>query len=188
MNFCPSCGKGYAPHSAMCPPCNYWFAAPDDYQVAEPSGLNKKQLGSFAGAVLLLAGLFTPIVGVPFFSVNYYSLSQFSSFASFGFFLLVLCAVSAGALAAMKRYNVVRWPGLASLLIIAYTFFLIRSKIAEAKTELDRLTNAPDMANTPMKGMGGAFMSMIQMQWGWGVLAGGAVLLIVASMLKDERY
>jgi hypothetical protein len=44
----------------------------------------------------------------------------------------------------------------------------------------------PDGQANPFKGMGDAFLSMIQMQWGWGVLAAGAVLLIVAGLMKDE--
>ena len=48
------------------------------------------------------------------------------------------------------------------------------------------MASAPDAANNQFKEMGTAFMGMIQMQWGWGVLCAGAVLLIVAGMLKDE--
>lgn len=187
MNYCPNCGKEYAPHSAMCPPCNYWFSTPAAPYASSDSGFNKRQIASFAGATLLLVGLFTPLVGVPFFAVNYYSLSQFSSLAGFGFFLLLVCGVSAILLAATKRYSLLRWPGLASLLILAYTFYLISSKITEAKTEVARsMASVPDAASNQFKEMGTAFMSMIQMQWGWGVLAAGAVLLLIAGMLRDE--
>lgn len=188
MNYCPNCGKEYAPHSAMCPPCNYWFSSPPAIAYAGgDSGFNKRQVASFAGAALLLVGLFTPLVGVPFFSVNYYSLTQFSSLASLGFFLLLLCGVSAILLAATKRYSLLRWPGLASLLMLAYTFYVISSKITEAKTQMQKsMASVPDAANNQFKEMGTAFMGMIQMQWGWGVLGAGAVLLIVAGMMRDE--
>lgn len=190
MNYCPNCEKAYAPHSAMCPPCNYWFAAPSaysDYSEVASSGFNKRQMAGFAGATLLLVGVFTPLVGVPFFTVNYYSLTQFSSLAGLGFFLLLLCGVSAILLTATKRYALLKWPGLASLLILAYTFYTISSKISEAKTQMQQsMASMPNVANNQFKEMGNAFLSMIQMQWGWGVLAAGMVLLIVAAMLKDE--
>ena len=54
MNYCPSCGKEYAPHSAMCPPCNYWFSTPAAPYTVSDSGFNKRQVASFAGAALLL--------------------------------------------------------------------------------------------------------------------------------------
>ena len=188
MNHCPNCGREYAPHSAMCPPCNYWFSAPAAYAAPASSGFNKQQAGGFAGAVLLVVGLFMPLVGVPFFTLNYYSLSQFSSLAGLGFFLLLLCGVGAGALAATRRYELLKWPGLGALLVIAYTFYTISSKLAEAKTEMVRnMASIPEGQSGPFKGMGDAFMSMIQMQWGWGVLAAGTVLLLVSSFLTDEN-
>lgn len=194
MNQCPTCGKQYAPHSAMCPVCNYWFASPADYDFDRaPSRFNKAQVAAYAGAILLIVGLFTPLVGVPFFTVNYYNLSQFSSYASLGFFLVLMCGIGAGLLAITGRLSSLRWPGLASLIILAYTFYTISSKITEAKAQVARsmatMNEAPGtsgMAANQFKQMGSAFMSMIQMQWGWGVLVAGAVLLIVASMLKEE--
>lgn len=188
MNHCPNCGKQYAPHSAMCPPCNYWFSAPaTDFDAGAQSGFNKRQIISFVGAALLLVGLFTPLVGVPFFTLNYYSLSQFSSLAALGFFLVLLCGVGAIVLAAMKHYDTLKWPGLAAMLIIAYTFYYISSGISTAKAEMAKnMANMPDGQESPFKGMGDAFMSMIQMQWGWGVLAAGAVLMIVAGLMKDD--
>jgi len=187
MNHCPNCGRQYAPHSAMCPPCNYWFSAPAAYGEAASSGFNKQQVGGFAGAALLVVGLFMPLIGVPFFTLNYYSLSQFSSLAGFGFFLLLLCGVGAGVSAATKRYELLKWPGLGALLILAYTFYTISSKLAEAKTEMVRnMASMPDAESGPFKGMGNTFMNMIQMQWGWAVLGAGALLLLVAGFLKDE--
>ena len=50
------------------------------------------------------------------------------------------------------------------------------------------MASMPEGPGAPFKGMGDAFMGMIQMQWGWGALAIGATLLLVASMLKDEGY
>lgn len=188
MNFCPSCEKEYAPHSAMCPPCNYWFTAPvASFMESAESGVNKRQLMAFGGGALLVAGLFTPLVGVPFFNVNYYTLTQFSGLAGFGFFLLLLCGGGSIALGTTKRYESLKWPGFTSLLIIASTFFIIRSKIAEATRQMETsLASSPETANGQFKQMGAAFMGMIQMQWGWGVLAAGAVLLIVAGLMKDE--
>lgn len=187
MNYCPNCGREYAPHSAMCPPCNHWFRTPEPSLASAHSGFDKKMLVSFAGAVLLLVGLFMPLVGVPFFTFNYYNLTQFSSLAGLGFFLLLLSGISAIVLTATRRCGLLKWPGLAALIISAYTFFVINSKLSEAKTEMTRnMASMPEAKFSPIKGMGDAFMSMIQMQWGWGVLVAGAALLIVASMLKDE--
>lgn len=188
MNHCPQCGKDYAPHSAMCPTCNYWFSAPAaTYYATEPSGVNKRQVIAFVGAALLLVGLFTPLVGVPFLTFSYYNLSQLSSLAGLGFFLLLLCGAGAGVLAGTKRYEVLKWPGLVSMLVIAFTYFRIRSGLSEAKNEMARgMATMPDGQSSPFKGMGDAFMSLIQMQWGWAVLAAGAVLLIVAGLMKDE--
>jgi hypothetical protein len=172
----------------MCPTCNYWFSTPaaSTYESVQ-SGFNKRQIVAFAGAALLLIGLFTPLVGVPFFTVNYYNLSQISSLAGLGFFLLLLCGAGAGVLAGLKRYGVLKWPGLAALLILAYTFYSIRSGIAQARNEMAKsMASMPDGQNNPFKGMGEAFMSIIQMQWGWGVLSIGAILLIVAGLMKDE--
>lgn len=187
MNYCPNCAKEYAPHSAMCPPCNYWFRSPAASQIVADGNFNKRQIAAFAGAVLLLVGLFTPLVGVPFFSVNYYTLTQFSSLAGLGFFLLLLCGVASILLAATKRFALLRWPGLASLLLLTYTFYVINSKISEAKTHVEKnMASLQGTPNAQFKEMGSAFLSMIQMQWGWGILGAGAVLLLVAGMMKDE--
>ncbi len=187
MNYCPNCGKEYAPHSAMCPPCNYWFNAPTASPLVADTNFNKRQVAAFVGAALLLVGLFTPLVGVPFFSVNYYTLTQFSSLAGLGFFLLLVCGVVSVLLAATRRCALLRWPGLAALLMLTFTFYTIGSKISEAKTHVEKnMASMPGTQNAQLKQMSTAFMSMIQMQWGWGVLGAGAILVIIAGMMKDE--
>jgi hypothetical protein len=171
----------------MCPPCNYWFNAPTASPLDANTNFNKMQIVAFVGAALLLVGLFMPLVGVPFFSVNYYTLTQFSSLAGLGFFLLLVCCVTSVLLAATRRCSLLRWPGLAALLLLAFTFYTISSKISEARTHVEKnMASVQGAQNAQLKQMGTAFMSMIQMQWGWGVLGIGAALIIIAGMMKDE--
>lgn len=78
------------------------------------------------GSLLLFFGVFVPIVSLPIIgSVNY-----FNNGRGDGVIILVLVAISV-LLTLLKRFHWLWTTGLASLVLIAYTFFSLQRRIGE---------------------------------------------------------
>ena len=64
------------------------------------------------------------------------------------------------------------------MLTFTYSNFLIR--MTELKADM-----AHDLEGNPFRGIADLGVQSIQMQWGWGVLVSGAVLLLIAAAMRD---
>ncbi|HEX8459391.1 MAG TPA: hypothetical protein VF656_19015 [Pyrinomonadaceae bacterium] len=137
---------------------------------------------ALVGAVLLVIGVFLPIVSMPMVgSINY-----FNNGRGDGIIIIALAAVTA-ALALAKKFKFVTFVGLASLALITYTLFRLLSGLNSARAEMEK-----SMSGNLFKGLGDAFLSAIQVQWGWLPLLAGSFLVIAAGtvapeMLKEDQ-
>lgn len=132
---------------------------------------NRYSLG-LAGSLSLILGVFSPLISAPFIgTINY-----FQNGTGDGVFILILAVVA--LLATFQReFKYHGYLGILSLGLIGFTFVSVESRLSEAQDKM-----RSDLAGNPFRGLAEAMTGAIQMQWGWAVLAVGAVLLIAAGM------
>lgn len=129
---------------------------------------------AFGGGAAIVVGLFLPIVSVPILG----GMSMFSYGGSLAAVIIMILA--AGALFFSFNGFVERafWPAVAAAGVIALSFAKLQFALAQMRAAL-----TADMKDNPFAGMlQGALSNMIQVQWGWLVLAGGAAVLIYAAL------
>src|SRR5689334_9074481 len=133
--------------------------------------MNAKSLG-FAGAALLAAGLFTPIMTVPILG----TMNLFNNGTNLiGIDLLVLAAVAA-VLAARGRLRDLIWPGIGAAGVLLYEFGSLQFRLAQMREALSK-----DLQGNPFAGLAQSAAGAIQLQWGWLVLAAAAGVLVYAG-------
>ena len=130
--------------------------------------MDKQKLG-YAGAGLLVAGLFLPIVTMPMVG-NITLMANGTNLAALA--LLALAGISAVLVAKDQQRDLV-WPGFASALSLAYLFGRLQYNISHMRSEL-----ADGLKGNPFAGMAQAAMGAVQIQWGWLVLGAGAGILV----------
>lgn len=133
--------------------------------------MNRQTLG-YVGAGLLVAGLFLPVVTLPF-AGNVTLMGNGTNFAALA--LLVLGGISA-VLVAKDRQSDLVWPGLAAAATLIYLFGRLQYNLAEMRSSMKEL------ADNPFGGAAQAAMGAVQIQWGWLVLAAGAGILIYLAI------
>ena len=90
--------------------------------------------------------------------------------------IIVLLAISTAGLALAGRAQQVLWTGLASVAMLAFTFFRFQSGLSEMKERV-----ATDLADNPFRGLADMAVNSVQLQWGWAVLVLGAALVTYAG-------
>ena len=131
---------------------------------------------AFAGAALLVVGLFMPIVTLPMVG----AVSTFGNGTNWIAYVLTGLAAVAAYLASKDQTDDVIWPGLGAAAVIVAAFVALQVRIAGAKAQL-----ADGLEGNPFAGLATRFADAIQIQWGWLVLGAGIALMIYAS--SQER-
>lgn len=137
--------------------------------------MNNKQLIGIFGAILLIVGVFSPIVHIPIRG----SITYIHNGKGDGVFILFFAALSLYYLL-KERYVSVRWTGFASLGLLLFTFINFQIKISEMQTELNK-----DLSSNPFKGIANLAMQNIYIEWGFAVVLAGSALLILSSYIKN---
>lgn len=130
--------------------------------------MKKNQIIGSIGVALLAIGVFLPMITLPLVgSVNYYSNGQGD-----GILILGIVIVSV-ILLIMKRMKGLIITGILSFVMVAFTFF-------QLKSSLNELLYGDEM--------GELFSEFIKIDYGigWIVLVIGSILLLVAGLIKDE--
>lgn len=121
------------------------------------------------GGVLLLIGVFCPLVGVDFMgqsmSVSYIG----SGNTSWEGLLMILLGIAGIALAVLRKYKLLLVPGILALAIIAYDYFSFKAKMSE-------MLSAAGSRSTELE-------NAVSMKWGWIVLILGALALLAAGAM-----
>ncbi len=139
--------------------------------------MSRWQIVALLGIAILIIGLFVPIVEVPLKDkLNYYNFFHHAYNAKF---FLVLMGASA-VLVFFRLFKILRMTGgLAFALIIGHMIFVGHWVRAEdAKTNAGFHNVLREVSPWPEH--------YYRLQWGWAILIIGAVLIIVASLMKDE--
>lgn len=139
--------------------------------------MSKKQILGLIGSVVLFVGVFTPLVSLPFVgNINY-----FMNGKGDGTIVLILAVISF-LLVLAKKYNGLWLTGFASLGMMFFTFVNFQSKMSEAKIEMQK-----QLANNPFAGLGNLAIQSVQLQWGCAILIVGAVSVICAAAIKEQK-
>ncbi len=135
-----------------------------------------RQVVGLIGSLLLVLGVFMPIVSVPILS----QMNYFQNGRGDGTIVLVLGLASVVAVLA-RRYGALWLTGGASLVVMAITFVNFQSRLSRARTDMES-----QLAGNPFRGIADAAMQAVQLQWGWAVLVLGAILVLASAGMKDE--
>lgn len=135
---------------------------------------SKQQLVGLAGGVILLLGVFLPIVSMPIAG----SISVFSSGRVDGYILLVLAIISL-ILAFINNVKPLRITGGVSLLIVIVDFVYLLYTLNSIKGDV-----SDKLKGNPFGGMADAMMNTIQIQYGWVFLFIGSLLLVYVAFAK----
>jgi hypothetical protein len=135
-----------------------------------------RQTLAVTAAILLIVGVFSPIVSFSFVG----DVDFFRSGYGDGYILLVM-AVASLALAVTGRWKQVLVPALGGLAVILWTFLGVQDTIAEARSG-----GSAVLAGNPHEGLAAATMASIQWEWGWLLLFAGSGLLVYSAARRDR--
>lgn len=130
------------------------------------------------GAVIGLVGIFTPLVvktHPEVMSASFFDgISWGSNIGSWQGYVLILLDVASIVLAALRKKRVyLLITGVATLALLVFSFFRIKLLMNEVVQWTPNVF-IPKYSN-------------LELSWGWFVLALGALLLIAAGLVKDEK-
>lgn len=131
----------------------------------------------FAGAILLLVGLFVPIVSMPFVG----NVSIFGNGSNLFAYVLLAVAGLAAFIAFKTRSQDAVWPGGAAAVLVAALFVELQVRISSAKSQF-----AEAMADNPFGGMASGMLDAIQLQWGWLVLVAAVASLLYGAIQEGK--
>jgi hypothetical protein len=126
------------------------------------------------GAALLLVGLFTPVVSVPFVG----NVNLFNNGSNMIAIMLACLAALSAALTAKERLRDLIWSGLTASLILAYIFVRLQFALSQMRESI-----AEQMQQNPIMVLAQNAIGSIQLQWGWLVLVSGAGLLVYVGYI-----
>jgi hypothetical protein len=138
--------------------------------------MSGRQIVALVAAALLFFGVFAPIVSMPMLG----TLNYFQNGKGDGMIVLALAGVSA-VLALVGAFRFLWLTALACTGLLAFTFMAFHSRLEELKSQMDA-----QLAGNPFRGLADAAVQGVQMQWGWGVLVMGTLLLFAAAAMRDQ--
>ena len=132
--------------------------------------MDRARISALCGSLLLLLGLFAPIVSTPpSGSMTYW---QSGSLEAVLIVALVLATTLLAASGQMKR---ILWVGIAALGLVGFTFGRVVYVLAMSRRHIAEGTGDP---NT---GLAEAIFASAHILWGWPALILGAVMIIFAG-------
>ncbi|MDQ3191214.1 MAG: hypothetical protein M3Q58_06450 [Bacteroidota bacterium] len=128
------------------------------------------------GALMLIGGIFSPVVKIPFLGESTY-LDQRKTEA----YVMVLLGLLSIGFMIMKKYRWLWIPAVASFLILLfnyYEFLQNKKDINSSVKEIFPFVNLEDVT--------GLLSDAIELQWGVFILIAGTIFIAIASILKNE--
>ena len=122
------------------------------------------------GGVLLIIGVFCPLVGVDIMGIsqNFAYIGSGTGVDMKGLILILLGIVGI-ALAVLRKYKMLLIPGILAIAILAYDYFSFKSRFSEAVSGAG--ARSAELENA------------VSMKWGWIVLLLGALALLAAGAM-----
>ncbi|MGQ3887818.1 hypothetical protein ACQUW5_02155 [Legionella sp. CNM-1927-20] len=128
----------------------------------------KKVLG-LLGCIILLIGVFTPLVG---------NLDSFSEGYGFGV-IIILLSVNAFILTLAGKFKYTFFIGWLTLIIVGGMFFYCIYVLSKIRNQAEA-----SLSGNPFRGFADLAMQSFHIEWGWIILFAGSVLLILTGIKK----
>ena len=139
--------------------------------------LENRQKLAISGSILLIVGVFLPILSVPIIG----SIDYFKGGEGDGVIVLILGVISL-VLSLTKKYKVLLVTSSLSLSVMLFTVLGLIFKLSEIKSEY-----AKEMEGNPFAGLGQLAMETIRLEWGWFPLISGAVVIIISVFMQEAE-
>lgn len=154
----------------------YWAASQLFFTTRPVDTRPGRQTLAVTAGILLVFGVFTPIVSFPFVG----DVDFFRAGYGDGYILLAMAGLSM-ALAVTGRWKQVLVPGLGALAVVLWTFLSVQGTVSQARS------GAPAaLAGNPHEGLAASVMQAIEWKWGWLLLFAGSGLLVYSAARRDE--
>lgn len=154
----------------------YWAASQLFFTARPVDTRPGRQTLAVTAGILLVFGVFTPIVSFPFVG----DVDFFRAGYGDGYILLAMAGLSM-ALAVTGRWKQVLVPGLGALAVVLWTFLSVQGTVSQARS------GAPAaLAGNPHEGLAASVMQAIEWKWGWLLLFAGSSLLVYSAARRDE--
>lgn len=154
----------------------YWAASQLFFTARPVDTRPGRQTLAVTAGILLVFGVFTPIVSFPFVG----DVDFFRAGYGDGYILLAMAGLSM-ALAVTGRWKQVLVPGLGALAVVLWTFLSVQGTVSQARS------GAPaTLAGNPHEGLAASVMQAIEWKWGWLLLFAGSGLLVYSAARRDE--
>ncbi|NLX26981.1 MAG: hypothetical protein GXY61_13660 [Lentisphaerae bacterium] len=139
--------------------------------------MNTKQTMGISGAIILLIGVFTPVISAPIIG----SMTYMQKSNATGICILILAIAS--LILSLKGVNkILLGTGVLSLSIILYTLIdyqiALKKSISQAESQADDWAMFHELTTDIMKS--------VHLQWGWTILIVGSGLIILSAVLKNK--
>jgi hypothetical protein len=132
-----------------------------------------KQMVGFVGAFVLFLGVFCPIMSAPLTGDTSYLQNGWDS----GVLLMVLAGAT-GLMLLLHAYKGLWVSGFVSVAVLSCSYMNVQSKASSLGAELGAVRNV--LLSTDAAG------KAVEMEWGWILLIGGSVLMLIAAVLHDD--
>jgi uncharacterized protein YjbI with pentapeptide repeats len=136
--------------------------------------LDLAQVLGILGALLLFIGVFTPLVRLPVVG----SINALRNGSGDGIILIALAFASL-VFIFRKTYQWLWVSGVGAGATIILNFLVLQFRISEIKSNIDQ-----ELQGNPFRGLADIAAQSIQIEWGWGLLFVGAVLIVASAYLK----
>ena len=135
--------------------------------------MKKDQIFGLIGAVMLIIGVFLPLVKLPFVgTMNYFQNGQGD-----GVFVIALGGIALVlTLLNLCKYNII--PALISLAILIYTYSGFEAKMQEAKESFSK----QDFGM--FQGVADMAMQSISIEYGFAVIALGGIFALISGIVS----
>ena len=138
--------------------------------------LNNKNI-AIIGLILLFVGVFLPVLKMPLYG----SLSYFQNGSVDGIIFIAIAAIAL-VLIIKGKYSVLRFPGFGALLYLLFSFWLCMSGRYPIQMKF-AVSMTPQATAAAEK----LLQKSLQIDWGWGIMIVGAILMIVAGYMVPEK-
>jgi len=151
--------------------------------------MESKQLLGIIGAILLIAGLFMPLVKISLvgdigFSVNFYKYNQ-----DVAIVIIALCVISI-VFILVKRYSLLWFSSIAIIALMSVPGVQIAKRILKVKSKTESVADKLNIENFTDKMMDkitNATIDHVRIQWGLAILSGGLLLIILCAIIGSRK-